>query len=1744
MADRYWVGGTGTWNNSSTTNWSTTDGGTGGASVPTTTDNVFFTSLSGGGTCTIASGATYGGTCANATFTGYTGTLAGSNLVLYGDLVIDPAMGFTAGGVGFYGGTGVTQRVTSNGKDLVAMFCAGFFKGTISLQDALTLSGSLDISAEGAFTTNNYSLTIGSLVSGAGFGVRTISLGSSTVTITGFLGVTFTGTNVVFNAGTSTINLTNTSTTSGTLTLGGKTFYNFSIGAAVASNGQTIIISGANTFNNLTLYAPGTDGYRVFAFAAKNIINGTLSTSGTAGNRRILLRSSTGAGCAYDLEINSAPSISDVDFCEVYVVGTAAPISGTRLGNMLGTSGITFPAPKTVYWNLAGSQSWVANGWASTSTGAPSTDYFPLAQDTATFTDAGSAGTVTLTTGTIYGVGSVDMSARTSAMTLAMGLSFICYGNWYNGSGTTITGANSITFVNSSVKTLSGNGRTFPSSSSIIVAASYGGGVELGSALVMAGSTSVSIAAGSFDTKNYNVTCNTFNTLGSYPKSVSLGSSTVSVSTVTIPATGLTFDAGTSSISFGATGTTFTVSGTTPGAPVTFYNVTSAATTPGVGPTFIGRMVFNNLTITAPSSAGVIPCTFTAGAANSYTVNGTLTTTSATSYQRVAVRSSGLSSTPIVPVTITANALSAANTDFSGVVIAGAAAGSSPTGAGDCGNNTGIAFPAPKTVYKVNSSANWFANTWSNSSGGGADPTYFPLAQDTAVIDNNSGASVSINAAYLSIGTLNGSARSTVFAFTASTASYDVFGDVTFGSGFSITGTSYQMNFAKTNGTQTLTTNGVSVGHGISVSNYATLRLGGALTATGTGTFTALNPGINGTFDANNYNVTTTNFSVTQSSAVVKMGSGTWTLTGTGTVWTFSAGNLDIGTSNIVLSNTSTTARTFAGGSKVYPKLTIGGATGISTLTITGNNSFTELAATKTVAHTIALGTTQQSFGKWSVTGTVGNVVTVTGTPTIYIMGASTSGVNYLAMGTAALSTYSPGAFYAGVNSTGSGSGITLTAAPAPRTLYWVGGTGNWSDTAHWSTASGGASGAAVPTSFDAVNFDSASNGTTYTVTVDAASLRCGAFNMAAPATGTVTLARSNILSVHGSFTLAATGVAMSIGNPIYFSGSSANTLTTNGVDISTGGASAVFYASGGSWTLGSDLNVQSGYFALYFGTFDTANYNVSCGILKCQEIVSPSGVTWGVKTLNLGSSTITVISSVQAYSHNGLTLNAGTSTFTGMSSSFTLETNLGGFTFYNLNVPNTCTNFAFTNGSNTFNNVTFANPASAGQITISVRANQTISGTLTTTAGSTAIGRTFIYGSDSSGLPDYTTTKTLTCAATNLTDTDFSAIVIAGAAAPASGTRLGNVGGNSGITFPAPKTVYYRGSGSSDWNANSWSATNGGSLDVTQYPLAQDTAVIPSGYPVSGSTVTFNVSCNIGTLDTSARTSNTVVLASTGTKYLYIMGDVNCGSGTSFTGTFITVYAGRTTQNITTSGVTYPGLYQIKSPGGTIVLQDNISLSSSNALYAGNFNANNKNVSLSASFNASQAAMAHTINIGSGTWTSSASSTVWNVNATYTTIAGTGTLKFTSASAKSFGSQGLDYSGITIDQAGSGSLTFSGNGAKFKNITRTYSGTDGSIIFPALQLTTVSDWGANGDSVNSLSVKSTTTNPCYINYIGSPSLTVQYVTVTSVAFFPVTSPAKWDNQGGVNAGSIGMSFSAAPPPATGNSGFFFMMGC
>lgn len=73
MALRYWVGGSATWDASTTANWSTTSGGAGGASVPGAADVAYFDANSGASVVTIASG--YNPALFGMLSAGFTGTL-------------------------------------------------------------------------------------------------------------------------------------------------------------------------------------------------------------------------------------------------------------------------------------------------------------------------------------------------------------------------------------------------------------------------------------------------------------------------------------------------------------------------------------------------------------------------------------------------------------------------------------------------------------------------------------------------------------------------------------------------------------------------------------------------------------------------------------------------------------------------------------------------------------------------------------------------------------------------------------------------------------------------------------------------------------------------------------------------------------------------------------------------------------------------------------------------------------------------------------------------------------------------------------------------------------------------------------------------------------------------------------------------------------------------------------------------------------------------------------------------------------------------------------------------------------------------------------------------------------------------------------------------------------------------------------------------------------------------------------
>ena len=173
MANRYWVGGSATWNTTNTSVWSASSGGTIGASVPTSSDNVFF-DQSGSRVVNVSPGAV----CANITVSAGTHTFQSTAPTIYGNVNLISStiwnLNFTFGGTGSY--TLTTNGVS--GKNLLLSSAC-----TVTLGSALTLTGAFTYLPSGSiFNTNGYSLSCGNFQFAAGDS-GTINFGSSLVTV-------------------------------------------------------------------------------------------------------------------------------------------------------------------------------------------------------------------------------------------------------------------------------------------------------------------------------------------------------------------------------------------------------------------------------------------------------------------------------------------------------------------------------------------------------------------------------------------------------------------------------------------------------------------------------------------------------------------------------------------------------------------------------------------------------------------------------------------------------------------------------------------------------------------------------------------------------------------------------------------------------------------------------------------------------------------------------------------------------------------------------------------------------------------------------------------------------------------------------------------------------------------------------------------------------------------------------------------------------------------------------------------------------------------------------------------------------------------------------------------------------------------------------------------------------------------------------------------------------------------------
>lgn len=560
MAARYWVGGAATWDGTALLKWALTSGGLGGQAVPTSSDTVFFDASSGANTVTIGSGTAI---CSTLTMTGFTGTLAfGTNSI-------------TCAG----SGTGVFTGATTHS-----------VTGTPLIN--ITGTGTLTLLPASVTEANSISFTINNAASNA-------------------IGVSGSVKNLTF-AGTYTGNLTNgTRTLYGNLTL--KSGMTLSAGASVttfaATSGTQQITSAALnldfpiTFSGTATYQL-QDALNVGTATSRTVTltTGTLDLAGFTFTLFGGLSSNNSNTRAIAFGTGNYTNICTVNGINTWGFNTATGFTytGTPIVNITGASAVGTTKSAT-HGNTAG----------QTETNSPS---FNISAGSGDLTFLGGFLNVNFTGYT----GSLANGARTIYGNLTVPAAGAI------GVGMTITGgASATTFAstNATVRTITTNSNTldFP-----ITFNGVGGSWRLQDALTVGTSRNISLTNGSFDTNTKSFTCGTFNFSNANTKTLTLGTSTVTITGGTSTSgflgsnTGTTYDVANSTIVFTTTGSAIFVGGSG-GTSGTLYGTITML---GSGGTlYLGNSTGGTVTARCTTLNNTVsPCTITNSCTTAFTV--------------------------------------------------------------------------------------------------------------------------------------------------------------------------------------------------------------------------------------------------------------------------------------------------------------------------------------------------------------------------------------------------------------------------------------------------------------------------------------------------------------------------------------------------------------------------------------------------------------------------------------------------------------------------------------------------------------------------------------------------------------------------------------------------------------------------------------------------------------------------------------------------------------------------------------------------------------------------------------------------------------------------------------------------------------------------------------------------------------------------------------------------------------------
>ncbi len=277
-ADRYWVGGSGTWDGSDTTHWSATSGGAGGASRPSTNDNVIFDSASNATAYTVTIAGT---SCEDLTVGNPASgvvTLVGTfSMHIYGSLFVASGVIWTQNNSISFNSTSA-ETITTNGTIFPGLVVFSGTGGSWTLQDNFRTNSLFRI-GNGTFDANNFNVTAARLDYNFD-GPKALIMGSGTWTMTSGSTPSWDTTGVTVTPNTSTIKFTDTTAGDVGFTGGGATFNNVWF-ARGSSTGRNIILD-SSTFNDFKDTGTGTHSLIFTAGTTQTVSSFTVS--GTVGH--------------------------------------------------------------------------------------------------------------------------------------------------------------------------------------------------------------------------------------------------------------------------------------------------------------------------------------------------------------------------------------------------------------------------------------------------------------------------------------------------------------------------------------------------------------------------------------------------------------------------------------------------------------------------------------------------------------------------------------------------------------------------------------------------------------------------------------------------------------------------------------------------------------------------------------------------------------------------------------------------------------------------------------------------------------------------------------------------------------------------------------------------------------------------------------------------------------------------------------------------------------------------------------------------------------------------------------------------------------------------------------------------------------------------------------------------------------------------------------------------------------------